>query len=167
MQLFKNFIPDYRFRKISDIPLLLFEGAELIVLDLDNTIVASGTLETTQEVIDWIKDINQKYHCIIFSNSFDYYQRAPKVQTLFNCELFLSKSKKPFRTLFLQIKTKYQFENSKVFVIGDHIVTDVLFGKTNGTKTILVDRLTTKEYFLMKWLRILENFITYNKKYEN
>ncbi len=163
--MFKNFIPDYRFKKIINIPSEIFRGAELIILDLDNTLVASGTLETTKEVIDWVANIKKNYHCIIFSNSFDFYRRAPKIATLFDCELFLSRSKKPFRGLFLKMKEKYQIGNSEVFVIGDHLFTDILFGNSNGAVTILVDRLTAKESIFIKPIRVLENLINSNKKY--
>ena len=164
MLLFKNLIPDYRFKKITDIKPELFKGAQLIVLDLDNTLVVSGTLQTKKEVIEWLANIKKNYHCVIFSNSFDFYQRAPKIAELFNCEIFLSKSKKPFKKLFLQLKAKYHFDNEKVFVVGDHIFTDILFGNSNNTKTILVDRLTSKESIFIKPVRVLENFIlTVNK----
>lgn len=165
MLLFKNLIPDYQFKKITDIKPELFTGAQLIILDLDNTLVVSGTLQTKPEIIDWVADVKKKYHCIIFSNSFDFYERAPGVARIFDCELFLSKSKKPFRKLFLQLKAKYQFDNDKVFVVGDHIFTDILFGDLNSARTILVDRLSPKESIFVKPVRALENLIILlNKK---
>src|SRR6266478_214881 len=93
---FKNIIPDYRFKKITNMGLDFFAGTRLIVLDLDSTLVFSGTSETKQEVIDWLTAIKKGYHCVIFSNSFSFFTRAPEVSKIFNCEIFLSKSKKPF-----------------------------------------------------------------------
>src|SRR5258706_16158303 len=101
MALLKNFNPDYRFKKITDINPEFFNGAQLIIFDLDNTLVFPSTTDTKKEVINWLSDIKKKYHCIIFSNSFSFFKRAKKISEIFNCELFLSKSKKPFKKLFL------------------------------------------------------------------
>ncbi len=164
MGLFKNLIPNYRFKKITDIALDFFTGAQLIILDLDNTLVFPGTTETKKEIIDWLSLIKKKYHCIIFSNSFTFFKRAEKLSEIFNCELFLSNDKKPFRKLFYQMQKKYHFDSEKVFVVGDIIFTDVLFGNTNNTKTVLTDPLTRSENIFMKAMRVLEYFIFFINK---
>lgn len=166
MELFNNLTPDYRFKKITDITPEFFRGAELIILDLDNTLVFLDTTKTKQEIVDWLTVIKKQYHCVIFSNSFSFFKRAPEISKLFDCELFLSKSKKPFKNLFWQMQKKYHVDNDKIFVVGDRLFTDVLFGKRNGVKTILIDPLNSKENIIIALVRKLENLILKNKTYD-
>ncbi len=167
MGLFKNFIPTYRFKKITDIKPELFEGAQLVIFDLDSTLVLAETYTTTPEILSWLSEIKKRYHCIIFSNSFNYYHRAPKIAQIFGLETFLSKTKKPFGKLFLQMKETYGFENDKVFVLGDRVFTDILFGNRHGAKTVLIDSLGGHENFIIygtrffEWLILLINKANY------
>ncbi len=143
---FNNLIPDYRFKNITDIPLDFFEGSELIIFDLDSTLVVSGTVSTTQEIIARVHEINKKYRCIIFSNSFSFAHRGPKIIDIFHVDLFKSWHKKPFKVLFLQMKDKYHIvENDKVYVVGDMRTTDILFGNLNNAKTVLVAPLKARK----------------------
>ncbi len=164
MPVLKNLIPNYRFKKITDINPEFFNGAELIIVDLDNTLVFPGTVDTKKEIIDWLSNIKKKYHCIIFSNSFSFFKRAERLSEIFNCELFLSKNKKPFKKLFYQMQKKYNFDAERVFVVGDRIFTDVLFGNTNNAKTVLIDPLTGKENIFIKTTRVLEYLTVFISK---
>jgi HAD superfamily phosphatase (TIGR01668 family) len=157
----KYLLPSYRCKKITDISPEMLQGAELVILDLDNTLVFSSTLTTTPEVLQWLADIKKRCHCVIFSNSFNFFKRAPQVAKLFGVELFLSRTKKPFKRLFKQMQKKYQVDSKKVFVVGDRIFTDILFGNSNGATTILVEPLSSKENILIKIVRIVENFTLY------
>lgn len=140
----KNLLPDYKFSMLTEINQNFFMGAELIIFDIDNTLVFSETAETKKEIIDWFYKINSKYKCICLSNSRTIFNRKEKISKLLNCEIFLSRHKKPFKRLFQEIKEKYNFENDKVFVVGDRIFIDILFGNLNGAKTILVKPLSKK-----------------------
>ena len=159
MPFIKKFTPQHRFKKITDIPLDFFRGAELIVLDLDNTLVFSNTIISTPEIIAWVTSLAKQYRCTIFSNSFNFFKRAPKISKLFGIEIFLNKHKKPFQRLFYQMQQKHQFDPQKVFVVGDRIFTDVLFGNSNGAVTVLVGPLNTRENIFIKTSRIAENII--------
>lgn len=137
-QILKIFRPDFSFSNLTDISFDIFKEAQLIIFDIDNTLVFSETAETKKEIIDWFYKINNRYKCICFSNSRTIFDRKEKISKLLNCEIFLSRHRKPFKGLFKEIKKRYNFENDKVFVVGDRILIDILFGKLNGAKTILV-----------------------------
>ncbi len=154
--MFKKFAPTHHFQKITDIPADFFDGAELVIFDLDNTLVFAETLNTKPDILAWFFLMKKKYPCIIFSNSFSYFDRAKAVEKLFDCELFLSKSKKPFKKLFTQMQQKYHVDPVKIFVVGDRVMTDILFGNSNGTKTVLVDSLGGKENFLIGASRMFD-----------
>ncbi|TSC94649.1 MAG: HAD superfamily hydrolase IIIA phosphatase [Parcubacteria group bacterium Licking1014_1] len=140
----ENLLPDYRFSNLTDISADFFSNSDLIIFDADNTLVFPETAETKKEIIDWFYKINSRHKCILISNSRTIFERKDKISALLKCDVFLSHNKKPFRKLFQELKKKYNFEDSRVFVAGDKIFTDILFGNLNGAKTILVKPLGRK-----------------------
>ena len=154
----KNFLPDFYFPKITDIKADFFSGSRLILLDVDNTLVFSETTETKKEIIGWFYGINNIYKCNLISNSKTIKKRSGAISKLLDCQIFLSPYKKPFKKLFLDLEKKYNFGNGKVFVVGDRIFTDILFGNLNGATTVLVVPLGGKENMLIKIVRKIENF---------
>lgn len=156
-----NLLADYSFQKITAIRPDFFSGAQLIIFDLDNTLVFPETTQTLKEITDWFSSINRAYKCVIISNSYTFKERAPKISQIFNCPVFLSSQKKPFKKLFQELKDKYNFENDKVFVIGDRIFTDILFGNINKSKTVLVAPLSGNESLLIKIVRIFEKSVLF------
>lgn len=164
--MFKKIIPNYRFKKITDIPYDFFSGSQLLIFDLDNTLVFPETTKTTKETTEWFLKIKEKFPCVIVSNSWSFKKRAEKVSQIFGCDIFLSKRKKPFRKLFQELKNKYKFKNEKVLVVGDRLFTDVLFGNLNCAKSVLVEPLNNTENLLIKFVRIIEKCIikTYGKQ---
>ena len=166
----KIFLPDYRFKKITEISSDFFSGAGLIVFDVDNTLVFSETTEAKKEIVDWFCEINNRYRCVCVSNSRTIKQRQEKIEKLLGCGLFLSRRKKPSKKLFAEITGKYNLGGGRVFVVGDRIFTDILFGNLNGAATVLVNPLSNRENILIKITRVSENLILffaglrYNKK---
>lgn len=158
------FLPDYRFSNLSVIDTSLFLGSDLIIFDVDNTLVFPGTTKTKEEVKSWFLEINKRYNCVCVSNSRTINKRGEKISGLLGCKIFYNKIKKPFKKLFRDIKKEYSLSESKIIVIGDRVFPDVLFGNLNNAITILIDPLTEKESFLEKQLRKLENFILNNNK---
>ncbi|MBU2539662.1 YqeG family HAD IIIA-type phosphatase [Patescibacteria group bacterium] len=152
----KIFLPDYKFKKITDISPNIFLGSDLIILDIDNTLVFSETCESKKDIIEWLDNIKKDYHCILASNSRTKWQRREKIENLFGCEIFLSKRKKPSQKLFAEIKKKYDLQNKKITMVGDRIFTDILFGNLGGAKTILIEPISRKEQILIRIIRVLE-----------
>jgi len=76
----KIFLPDYRFKKITEISSDFFSGAGLIVFDVDNTLVFSETTEAKKEIVDWFCEINNRYRCVCVSNSRTIKQRQEKIE---------------------------------------------------------------------------------------
>lgn len=173
-KILKIFLPDFLFSNLTDIGFDFFKEAQLIIFDIDNTLVFSegrpggypGCPETKKEIIDWFLQVRNKYPCICISNSRTIFDRKEKISKLLNCELFLSRHKKPFKRLFKEIKEKYIFENDKVFIVGDRIFTDILFGNLNGVKTILIKPLGKKENIFIKIIRRIESFILFLARFD-
>lgn len=165
----KNLLPDYEFAKITKISQDFFAGAKLLIFDVDNTLFFSETTIIEKEIIDWFKPINQKYNCTCLSNSSTISERKEKISELLGCEIFLSRRKKPSKKLFEEIRKKFKLNNNdKVFVVGDRILTDVLFGNKSGAVTVLVKPLSRKEEpFIIKTIRTFENFVFLFLKFFN
>jgi len=157
----QNFIPDCRFNKLEDISADFFFGSQLVIFDIDNTLVFPETAETKKEITDWFSKINSEYRCICLSNSRTIFKREKQISELLSCFIFLSRHKKPFKKLFEEIKKKYNLRDGKVFIVGDRIFTDILFGNLNGATTVLVKPLSNRENILIKTLRKIENLILF------
>ena len=156
VNLFLKIIPDCRFKKLIDIDINIFLNKGLLIFDVDNTLVFSGTTKTNEEIINWFKKINEDYKCICLSNSRTIKKRKDKISKLLGCEIFLSKFKKPSKKLFKSIEEIYNVNAREVVIVGDRILTDILFGNLNGASTILVDPINNKESILIKIIRKIE-----------
>lgn len=153
----KNLTPDYEFEDVTKIDEKIFENTELIIFDIDNTLVYAETTDIREDIIKWFKKINKKYKCVCFSNSHTISRRKEDIVKKLGCELYFSHNKKPSKHLFVDITEKYNAQPEKVIVIGDFRFTDVLFGKINGAKAILVKPIGTDKSIKVKILRKLEN----------
>jgi len=156
--MFKKFLPTYKFDKLTSVGADLFSGANLIIFDLDNTLVFSETTKAPEEIIGWMAGIKNKYKCVCVSNSRTARKRAQTVFDIFGIEIFLSNRKKPSQKLFKEVKERYGAEGL-IFVVGDRIFTDILFGNLGGVKTVLIKPLSGEEWLSIKLLRLFENFI--------
>lgn len=155
----RNLIPDYKFDDVTKIDDIVFSGVDLIIFDIDNTLVYSETTEIRDDIVKWFKRINKKYKCICFSNSHTIKKRQKEIIEKLGCELYISRNKKPSRHLFREIIEKYNVKPEKVIVVGDFRFTDVLFGKRSGAKAVLVKPFGSDKSKRVKILRKLENIL--------
>lgn len=153
------YIPDIYQKSIYSIDYqkLINRGIKCLLFDLDNTLVpVSDKLpnKKLKALIDDLKKIGFKI--IIFSNS-------PKRRLLpFKNELEVdcsASSKKPRVDKFLQVLKIYGYQISEVAIIGDQILTDVLGGNNVGITTILVNPISTRDFFWTRFSRKKERKI--------
>jgi HAD superfamily phosphatase (TIGR01668 family) len=154
----KNLIPDYEFEDVTKIDEKIFSGVELIIFDIDNTLFFPETTEIREDIREWFLVMNQKYKCVCFSNSPTISERKMSIIEKIKCELYISHNKKPSKHLFNDIVEKYNAKPEKVIVIGDFRMTDILFGKRSGAKTILVKPFG-KEKKRIRIFRKIENLL--------
>lgn len=156
ISMIKKFFPDYKFKNIASIDPGVFLGADLIIFDIDNALFFPETTDIPKETLDWFLRIKDKYQCICLSNSNTIRRRQQEIEKILGCKVFLGKRKKPSKKLFFEIKEKFP-EAKNIIMIGDRVFPDILFGNSNGMKTILVDIISEKEKPLIKISRFLEN----------
>ena len=155
----KTIFPDYEFEDVTKIDENLFKNKDLIILDIDNTLVYPETTKIREDIQKWFQKINKKYKCVCFSNSLTIKKRKNEIKSQLNCDFYISRNKKPSKKLFKKIILRYNARPEKTLVIGDFRFTDVLFGNLNNATTILVKPFSHLESKKIRILRKIENFI--------
>lgn len=153
------FLPKKQVHTIFDIEpsLLKTKGIKGIIVDLDNTLVPWNVAHATDEVIDWIRKMEEvDIKVTIFSNN-----NKERV-TVFAEPLgtdFIYKAKKPLPRGFNVAKKKMNLKRDEIAVIGDQLLTDILGGNLNRFYTILVTPLVQSDARITTFNRNLERII--------
>jgi HAD superfamily phosphatase (TIGR01668 family) len=163
----KLLTPDAYVRSIFDITPegLKQNGIYGLILDIDNTLVATHTKDADDKVISFIKKMNANgIKAIIVSNA-----RKERVE-VFSKPLgieFVFKALKPLGKGFDIAVQKMNLPSSKVAIIGDQLFTDVLGGNLKGIHSILLKPIDLDEPFLIKFKRIFEKPFLSGKQYKD
>lgn len=161
-----KYYPDLLINSIKDISLDFLRANNIkgLILDIDNTLVATHTKEADDDLVSWSKRMQENgiKLCIVSNASLN------RV-TLFNRKLNIAaihRAYKPSIKGFLRGAEKMGLKPSNVAMVGDQIFTDVYGGKKAGMKTILVKPIDPREFFFVRLKRFPEKFIlkSFNKK---
>lgn len=149
--------PDYNLKSIYDIDLedLKNQGIKALLFDLDSTLMASKSGKYSEETISWLKNVRKDFYVAVISNNKnpDYIEKVKSV-TDFPVLFDAGKPRSKAGRIFLE---KEGVDPSKSVMIGDRPLTDILFGKRLGCKTILVDSITAdSEKKVVRLVRGLE-----------
>ncbi|MDR2822447.1 MAG: HAD-IA family hydrolase [Acholeplasmatales bacterium] len=165
----KNFLPTYCFDNIKSIDYDLLEktGISTLAFDLDYTLISFATKFLDLETISFLDELKKKFKVIIVSNSPK--KRLDKV--FLGCDIsYISRAKKPSTKRFR--KVFQDNDNLNTCMIGDQLITDILFGNRLKMKSIYLRRVY-KENILMRILnRNVDRFlfllvrIRYPKRYK-
>lgn len=155
----KLFEPDQIEDSIYDIDLckLLTQGFVNIIIDLDNTLVPWDQNMIPPELYQWIMSAKEMgFNVCILSNS-----KNKRIQHFASCLGVLAAPKrgKPLLRVFKSAMSVLKGNFHNTLVIGDQIFTDILGGNRMNLYTILVNPISSKEFFMTKISRILEKFI--------
>ena len=153
------FRPDKLLKEFNDLDMdyLKENGFNTVFLDVDNTITPYFVKipdEKGRAFVQRLKDVG--FEVIVLSNNTD--KRVSKVAEALDCE-YLPWAFKPlaFRGNYL-IKKK-GFDKSKVFIMGDQLLTDVLCGKRLGIYSIYVKPIVDSDSFRTSINRYFERKI--------
>ena len=162
----EKYIPDIYAKSIYDINYdnLVNRGIKCVLFDLDNTLLPPKTKEVPKKLIDFIKQIKKTdIRFIVYSNSLK--KRVSDIANKLNLEYFYNVHK-PYNGKIDKVFKKYEYNQSEVAIIGDQLVTDILFGNRVGITAILVNPLSIHDKFFTKFNRFRERKI-YKKLYQN
>lgn len=144
-----KFLPNSYCKSIYDVNYnkLYDEGCRIILSDLDNTLISYLENEPNDLLIEWknhLKSIG--FEVMIVSNSSS--DRVKNFAKMIDLDCQYS-SMKPTKKGFKKANKHLNIQdNSKVVLLGDQILTDILGGNRMGYRTILIeaiDRLTERK----------------------
>lgn len=165
------FAPDFYFEKYSDITpeFLKKNNIRTLLLDVDNTLAPYEQAEPSEENLAWLDSLAKEgiTYAFISNNSSDV--RIKRFNEKIGAPAF-AKSKKPFAKRNInRVFAALGGERESAVFIGDQIFTDVLAGKFNGMRAILVPPIRDKKNLFFRFKRVLERPIlkSYFKKQRN
>lgn len=133
------FTPDLYLHHITEIDeaLLKKHGIKGIVLDVDNTLTMHGSQEVKQEIIDWLKQMQDAgIKLTIASNNND--RRIKPFAKKIGLD-YIAMSCKPLTFAFTKACKTFGLQKHEIAVVGDQIYTDIVGGNLKGMFSILVD----------------------------
>lgn len=157
-----NIYPKLYCDKITDISLeyLKQNNIKALILDVDNTL-----LDIDRKMIDGLVEWHQKIvdggiKTIILSNS----NKIDKIELVANAlEIeYLYLGLKPLKFGFKKAIAKLDLLPENIAAVGDQIFTDVIGANRCGIFPILVKPISTKDIWLTKWKRPIEQKIIDN-----
>lgn len=155
----EKFVPDIFAQSIYriDYKKLQKQGIELLIFDLDNTIAPiteDSPSKEAQNLIFELKDMG--FTCILMTNSKK--ERAEKFRNGLEIDS-CARAKKPFKKNYERILKIYKKEPSKVAAIGDQLLTDILGANKVDITSILVNKISPKEYLGTRINRRIEKHL--------
>lgn len=135
------------------------QGIKVIAFDLDSTVMKSKSGVFAQDTLDLFKKLQEDFVLIIISNNqnMEYIQKAAK-QIDFP---ILSHAKKPFTSVSKEFLKENNINPKSMVMVGDRPLTDILFGKFLGCKTVLVDSINWfEEKPIVRLARALERIVS-------
>ena len=144
-----SFLPRIMTEKTTDVmpELLRSRGIQLLMLDFDNTIVPYTTTVPTEEMEQWLREMNrlEDIRLCIVSNSHN--DRVPKFCRERGIDV-ITHAKKPFPKGINECLAKYGIPASRAALIGDQIFTDTLGANGAGVCPILVEAIDNHNFWL-------------------
>ncbi len=140
-----------------DFEFLKSHQIEGILLDIDNTLIDISR-ELKDDVVDWVMKAKQSaFKVMILSNTNKSYKYIPVSEKLGIDYIIFAK--KPCKKGFYDASKHLGIELSKLVMIGDQVLTDVLGANRVGVYSIYVKPINKKEYWYTKIKRPLESLI--------
>ena len=151
--------PDYNLKNIFEINTeeLKHQGIKAILLDLDSTIMVSKSGVLSQEVINWLNNLEKDFIISVISNqkNKEYIEKVKKI-IWFN---MIFSANKPSPKAIKEFLKEKGLKPSEAVMIGDRPLTDIVAGKLAGCKTILVGSINPTENLPTRFIRAVERSV--------
>ena len=138
--------------------LLKEQGIKVIAFDLDSTVMKSKSGEFSQKTLELFESLKNDFSIVIISNNSDknYIDKAVS-QVDFPV---IGNAKKPFTKVAKAFLKDHNMNIEEMVMVGDRPLTDILFGKMLGCKTVLVDSISWEEEApVVRFARKIERFV--------
>jgi len=158
-----GFVPDEVVRSAAEVDLdaLAARGIEGLVIDVDNTLLAHGTLEVEPERLAWARRAVERFRVCLLSNSISG-KRVRWLSELLGVPglAVWNWNRKPLRGGFRRALALTGTAPERTAMIGDQLLSDMLGGNRAGLHTILVTPIHAREFVVTRHVnRRLERLI--------
>lgn len=155
----RYFQPKMYLKSYQDLDLKRLQtlNKQLIICDIDNTLVAHTTATANDSVVKFInKLLEANFLVVLVSNNSK--ARVEKFANSLNLEYF-SNAKKPLKFVYKDILNHYQLPAEAAVAIGDQLLTDVLGANRMRIFSVLTKPLVKRDIFYTKINRFFENIV--------
>lgn len=136
---------DYEAKTVYEIEYdsLKEQGIKVIAFDLDSTVMKSKSGVFSKETLSLFENLKKDFTLLIISNNnnLEYIAKAAK-QIDFPV---IAPAKKPATAVSKEFLKQNNIDPKEMVMVGDRPLTDILFGKLLGCKTVLVDSISWQE----------------------
>lgn len=163
----KLFEPFAYINSIFDITPDMFKnnGIYGLILDIDNTLVATNVKDAGERVGQFIKDLKDNgIKHVIVSNGHKH--RVEEFCRPLEIE-YIYKAYKPLGRGFDKAIRIMNLSKNQIAIIGDQLFTDVLGGNLKGIRSILIKPIDPDEPIFVKFKRIFEKPFLRKKEYKD
>jgi hypothetical protein len=159
--LFRAFAPAHAVESLDSIDLdqLWAQGKRLLLLDVDNTIVAWKQENFSPTVLDWIAHAKGLGFQICIISNTRRIARLGRIREMLGVETVRGRFK-PSRAMFRIALIRFGRSRDQAIMIGDQMMTDILGANRAGIDAIWVRQMETKEFGPTKLNRFMERLLT-------
>lgn len=154
-----NIYPDAYLKNVQEITIqfLMKNKIKALILDVDNTLI-DYYKNLSDEIVEWATNLQgQGIKMYILSNT-NKKEKVEKVAKKLEIP-YKFFARKPSKRGFMQIQKELNINPENIASVGDQIFTDVIGGNRCNMFTILVEPVTSKDYWYTAWKRPLEKQI--------
>jgi HAD superfamily phosphatase (TIGR01668 family) len=126
-------------------------GIRAVILDLDNTLVPWRSDVVSEEIGGWVRRMRDAGLSLCLLSNTHRPGRLSRLSQTLGIE-YVPRSSKPRRAGFLRAMAMLNASPGETAVIGDQVMTDIWGGNRCGLMTVLVDRLSDREFVGTRWI---------------
>ena len=155
-----NYVPNIIANTINDIDfdMCKAKGVTTLVYDLDNTICLPQIYTPDCSILDSYNKSLKLFKVYLLSNSIGKPSTLLNIATKnFKAPLLIHNKRKPFCSE--ELTDLHKLKSEEVLVIGDRIMTDILFANINGYRSALVLPIMQEEEWHIRIIRHIEHGI--------
>lgn len=136
---------DYEAKTVYEIKYdeLKEQNIKVIAFDLDSTVMKSKSGVFAPETLQLFENLKKDFSLLIISNNSNM-EYVKKAQEQIDFPV-IAPAKKPCTKVSREYLNNHGISPKEIVMVGDRPLTDILFGKLLGCKTILVDSISWQE----------------------
>ncbi len=153
---YRAFTPTFYATRIFDIPLtsLFLRGYRHLFIDLDNTLAAYYEMQPSAITLAFLRACDHAGFTVTITSNNKETRVAPFAHA---CQVpYLAHVGKPFSRKILKYCEEKGYAKDRIMVIGDQLLTDVLFANRLGFASIFVEKLVHVDHWPTRINRLIE-----------